>query len=299
MSETWTSPSTTAPFVGQHSFSAGGPTANLTADTRVAVIGDVGGYVNHLQHALAALGVRDGLWPEGLHIIQLGDLFGGRADIEVAQLVRPHVIAGRWTQLIGNWELEAVGGIVIHRNGHSPHPDAIAEFRGWHRLGLVYRAATVTASSGTTGIVTHAGISHRFWIKDLNRECDPHEVAARLNQMPLDQVARPGSMLGRPNEPAPGTIWSSETETWGQWSLCPWPQIHGHTTAWRPGLGWSHFMPSELRDRCSIDRGHVTFTPSPASPSIISIDPGLWARSTLGRLRPLVFAGASASQQTV
>ena len=54
---------------------------------RVAVIGGVGGYVAHLRHALAQLGVTDSVWPDDLHVIQVGDLFGGRADVEVAELV--------------------------------------------------------------------------------------------------------------------------------------------------------------------------------------------------------------------
>ena len=89
---------------------------------RVAVIGDVGGYVRHLRHALGQLGVTDSVWPGDLRVSQVGDLFGGRADVEVAELVGPHLRAGRWTQLIGNWELEAVGGAAIGRAGRTVHP---------------------------------------------------------------------------------------------------------------------------------------------------------------------------------
>lgn len=96
---------------------------------RVAVIGDVGGYVGHLRHALGQLGVTDSVWPDDLHVIQVGDLFGGRADVEVAELVGPHLRAGRWAQLIGNWELEAVGGVAIGRAGRTVRPDAVAEFK--------------------------------------------------------------------------------------------------------------------------------------------------------------------------
>ena len=95
-----------------------------TLMSRVAVIGDVGGYVRHLRHALEQLGVTDSVWPDDLHVIQVGDLFGGRADVEVAELVGPHPRAGRWTQLIGNRELEAVGGVAIGRAGRTVHPEA-------------------------------------------------------------------------------------------------------------------------------------------------------------------------------
>ena len=261
----------------------------------MAVIGDVGGFVNHLQHALESLGVRDDCWPDDLHVIQVGDLFGGRADCDVARLVAPHLAAGRWTQLVGNWELGAVGGIPIGKAGRSPDPQAIAEFSAWHRDGLVQRAATVTSSKGATGVVTHAGISYGFWMQDLLGEPDPFRVVGALNSMPLDQLARPGAMLGFEGEPAPGPIWSSANETWREWRVCPWPQIHGHTTAWRPKLGWAPWIPEEIRRRCVVDRLHATFTPSEGSPPIIGIDPGLWDRSVVGELRPLVFTTADRS----
>lgn len=256
---------------------------------RVAVIGDVGGYVGQLRHALGQLGVTESSWPDDLHVIQLGDLFGGRADAEVARLVDPHLRAGRWTQLIGNWELEAVGGVAIGRAGRTVHPDAVAAFRCWHRAGLVRSAAAVTSASGVVGVVTHAGISRGFWKNDLYSEHDPRLVVERLNAMRFDDVARPGSMFGKPDEPAPGPIWSSQAETWRDWVECPFPQVHGHTTAWSSTLGWSDHLPEEMRARARVDRGHVVFTPSAGSPPIVGIDPGLWDRSVAGSLRPLVF----------
>lgn len=92
-----------------------------------AVIGDVGGHVGHLVDCLSALGVRDGVWPDGLHVVQVGDLFGGGdGDVEVARLVQPLLYAGLWTQLVGNWELAAVGGPEVSAgDGRRAHPDAM------------------------------------------------------------------------------------------------------------------------------------------------------------------------------
>ena len=257
---------------------------------RVAVIGDVGGYVEHLRRALGSLGVTDDAWPADLHVVQVGDLFGGRADIDVARLVAPHVAAGRWTQLAGNWELFAVGGPIVGRAGRQAHPAALAEFAAWYRDGLVQRAETITSSSGVTGVITHAGIGHAFWMQDLAGEPDPFRVVGRLNSMPIEQIARPGTMMGCDREPAPGPIWASIAEVYRGWTACPWPQIHGHTTAWRQKFGWSQFLPNHLQNRCTADRGHVTFVPSEGSRPIIGIDPALWDRSPLGALRPLVFS---------
>jgi hypothetical protein len=266
---------------------------------RIAVIGDVGGYVEHLRHALGSLGVTDDAWPGDLHVVQVGDLFGGRADIDVARLVAPHVAAGRWTQLAGNWELFAVGGPIVGRAGRQAHPAALTEFAAWHRDGLVQRAETITSSSGVTGVVTHAGIGRAFWMQDLAGEPDPFRVVGRLNSMPIEQIARPGTMMGCDRESAPGPIWAAAAEVYRDWTACPWPQIHGHTTVWRQKFGWSQFLPHHFHDRCTADRGHVTFVPSDGSPPIIGIDPALWDRSPLGSLRPLVFSTSPAVAETM
>ena len=129
---------------------------------RVGVIGDVGGYVARLRHALGQLGVADSVWPDDLHVIQVGDLFGGRSDVEVAELVAPHLRAGRWTQLIGHWELEAVGGVAIGGAGRTVQPAAVAEFRRWHRDGLIQRAAAVTSASGAVDVVNPRRSIPRF-----------------------------------------------------------------------------------------------------------------------------------------
>lgn len=255
----------------------------------MAVIGDVGGYVEHLRHALASLGVTDTVWPVGLEVIQLGDLFGGRDDMAVAELVGPHIYAGRWTQLVGNWELEAVGGpTVTNAQGRAADTGALQAFARWHASGAVRWAITVEGSSGTKGLVTHAGVGYGFWSSDLHGERDVTTVASRLNSMPIDQVARPGSMFGRPDERAPGPVWASTPELWTDWQVCPFPQIHGHTCA-HSARGWNTWVPAKLREKATFDRHHVTFKPSTKSSPIIGIDPGLWDTSRLGALRPLVF----------
>ena len=104
--------------------------------TRSAVIGDVGGHVAHLRHALGQLGVTDTTWPNDLHVIQVGDLFGGRAHAEVVQLVGPHLRARRWTQLIGNSEPSAES-----RSGAPAGPSTL-------KPPLSSDAGIATASSG-------------------------------------------------------------------------------------------------------------------------------------------------------
>lgn len=91
-------------------------------------------------------------------------------------------------------------------------------------------------------------------------------------------------MSGRPDEPTPGPIWSSTAGTLRDWIECPFPHVHGHTSAWSPTLGWSDRVPEALRERAGVDRGHVVLTPSLGSPPIVGIDPGLWGRSVAGTL---------------
>lgn len=255
----------------------------------VAVIGDVGGHVGQLRDALASLGVTASSWPVDLEVVQLGDLFGGNDDMAVVELVGPHLYAGRWTQLVGNWELRAVGGpAVVNSKGREADSDALQAFASWNESGLIHSATTVTSSTGSTGVVTHAGIGYNFWSSDLGGQRDPVRVAARLNTMPITQVARPGSMFGQPNERAPGPIWTSTEELWSGWKVCPFPQIHGHSCA-HSSRGWNEWVPEKLRQWATANRGHVTFKPSSKSSPIIGIDPGLWDRSPRHSLRPLVF----------
>ena len=197
------------------------------------------------------------------------------------------------------WELFAVGGAVVGRAGREAHPAALVEFAAWHRDGLVQRAETITSSSGVTGVVTHAGIGHAFWMQDLGGEPDPFRVVGRLNSMPIDQIERQGTMTGRDREPAPGPIWAAAAEVYRDWTTCPWPQIHGHTTDWRQKFGWSQFLPHHFQERCTVDRGHVAFVSSEGSPPIIGIDPALWDRPQLGSLSPLVFTSKAADLDAV
>lgn len=258
----------------------------------VAVIGDVGGFADHLRCALASLGVTDVVWPDGLHVIQLGDLLGGRDDREVVDLVGPHIEAGRWTQLIGNWELAAVGGhAIVSGDQRTADVDALRTFAEWHQAGRVRWAAEVTMPGGAVGVVTHAGIGYEFWADDLDGDRDARSVVERLNAMDNTQIARPGEMYGAFDERAPGPVWASTAEVWSGWKVCPWPQIHGHASAYSSETGWRPYAPANLRRHTTVNDTHVTFTPTERSAPIIGIDPGLDASSPLGSLRPLAVTG--------
>lgn len=260
----------------------------------LAVIGDVGGFADHLRCAFASLGITAAGWPDGLHVIQVGDLLGGRDDCEVVDLVGPHIEAGRWTQLIGNWEIAAVGGpAIVSGDQRTADVDALRTFAEWHRAGRIQWAAEVTMPDDTTGVVTHAGIGYEFWVDDLDGDRDARRVVQRLNAMDRNQIARPGEMYGAFDARAPGPVWASTSEVWSGWKVCPWPQIHGHSSAHSAVDGWRPYVPTHLRRHATVDGTRVTFKPTERSAPIIGIDPGLSESSALASLQLLVLGSES------
>ena len=80
-------------------------------------------------------------------MVQVGDLLGGVDDQQVVAMVEPHIVAGRWVQLLGNWDSRALGGcwFMSPKRGE---PDADAEVRIalWHSAGFATHAAAVTTA---------------------------------------------------------------------------------------------------------------------------------------------------------
>ena len=117
-------------------------------------------------------------------------------------MVEPHIVAGRWVQLLGNWDSRALGGcwFMSPKRGE---PDADAEVRIalWHSAGFATHAAAVTTHGGSTAVVTHAGVTAPFWRQALGGTRDPIEAAGRINELPLEVIHQPGRMLGY-QEPA-------------------------------------------------------------------------------------------------
>lgn len=60
----------------------------------LSVIGDVCGHVDQLERCLAQLGVMSIRWPDGLTVVQAGDLLGGVDDLAYVDMVEPHLESG-------------------------------------------------------------------------------------------------------------------------------------------------------------------------------------------------------------
>ena len=255
---------------------------------RVAVIGDVGGFADQLAGCLRQLGVRTESWPADLHVVQLGDLFGGRDDVEVADLVEPHLVAGRWTQLVGNWELGAVAPFEIGSRGRTADPAALDRFATWVGEGLVHYAAGVRSRAGTWAVVTHAGVTSWWWdVNAPDAETGP-ELVGRINR--IDEIALHlgGEMcpmgIADDFDPAPPSpLWASCEELWASWMQrrIPVAQVHGHSGAysWRDRRWWP--SAAEYAAHASADERHrrVRFDPPGGDHPLWNIDPTLYTNA--------------------
>ena len=242
--------------------------------TRVAVIGDVAGLVHQLRSCLEGLGVTEETWPEGLHVIQLGDLFGGNDDLACAQLVEPHLLAGRWTQLIGNWELAAVGGPRISRGGVTAQVDALHLFSNWCGEGLVEYATVVRPDRGPPALVTHAGLTAELVGRSSRRRRERCTSWRHGQSMPHCSVRhseahRPVMISLRPR-----SVWAIDPRAADELvRTAPMPVVayrRAHNAV-RPRRRLSPWAPFDLLDQCVVDQRsfHTVFRPLRARPGLV------------------------------
>ncbi len=140
---------------------------------RVAIIGDVGGFSECMWACLQRLGVNvgSGEIPDGLRIVQLGDLIGGHARPDgllidfVDDLVTEYPT--QWIQLMGNWEANYVQHGTQFCKGPDADPEPLGEdhvemMEQWWRRPTGPIAAVVLAED-EPWLVTHAGVTRHVW----------------------------------------------------------------------------------------------------------------------------------------
>lgn len=297
-------------------------THQSTERPRVAVIGDVGGHSHRLRRLLEKdLGVRFDLpahqsptghgwwevavsWPEGLHVIQVGDLVHrGPDSAGVLQFVDQAMAAGVWTQVVGNHEQLYVGpkSFTWHE---SLDPDSRALLASWWEAGTLRPAAGVsTASPGPDVVVTHAGVTAGFHSHVLGRPADAGEAVAALNDPALGQVLwTPGLMLGGPARFDAGPVWAeAANEVYASW-YCQQPylaatyaQVHGHTSAFRwSGSTWRLRDPlfTQMRADLRADPGSRHLTATIGGVELVGVDP-CHGKSHSRIWKPKVFCDAT------
>ncbi|WP_018602427.1 metallophosphoesterase [Mycobacterium sp. 155] len=203
---------------------------------RVAVIGDVGGHVEELRRELRSLGTSaTGVLPDDLVVIQVGDLVHRGPDSDgVIRLVDYYLntYPDQWIQLLGNHEVYYL------------RPNT---FVWWDRIGYLEQrilkkwwreeklhAAVAVETDDEEFLVTHAGVTEKFWREHLHAPRTASEAARRINSLArtgCETLYGGGAMLGAPN-PMVGPIWASRNDElvpgWEGTTL-PFSQVHGHS----------------------------------------------------------------------
>jgi hypothetical protein len=276
--------------------------------TAVAVIGDVGGHRACLRTALARVGadLDAADLPDGLVVIQVGDLVGGPDDAALVEDVDRLTARypGRWLQLIGNWEAQFLGGPAFVRSGAATpvDPAAAAGVRRLWAERRLHPAVGVASGSGIDVLITHAGLSREFWRCELGAPASAADAArelAVLARRDRGVLFRPGALLAETPVAGPaGPLWAvASTEVWPSWleEAPPFGQVHGHTSPYFfGGRRWNDEVTDAVRQRSRViaERRHIWFDAAPGR-RIVGIDPGLGRRPRGGELHALLLRTAT------
>jgi hypothetical protein len=226
----------------------------------VMIIGDVGGCADQLSAAIEPV-----LEDDDTVVIQVGDLIDRGPDTAgVLATVRerlertPH----RWIQLVGNHELQYLGG---GRFWADPIAAADAELlRSWWLRERVRIATAVRTAAGEDLLVTHAGLTHDAW-------CTIGEPATAATAADLLNT-RPDELIWDTS----GPLWAEAGQVYGSWLgapvAVPFGQVHGHSSIvdfrrreWVCG--------ERIRQRSTVDwKSRHTFTRISAN-TFIGVDP--------------------------
>lgn len=264
---------------------------------KYAIFGDTGGHASLLLASLLKLGWNPHTLalPEDLIVVHLGDLIHkGPATDDLVRIVdsimrrNPH----NWVQLFGNHEAQHIPGAPsFWRCACSDQTKEILhDWRATRRALLAFSLAPSIKFSEYANVsdkgllLTHAGVTHKFWQWHLNSVTSADEAADLINLLPLEKVAHPGIMLPRdargksfnPLRPA-GPLWAlSSQETYPSWfsEHMPFVQVHGHTAAfdwerkrWYPGTPYPFQQDAQLD---SANR--ISYTPVGGS-LLVGLDP--------------------------
>lgn len=271
---------------------------------RVAVFGDLSGHLGPFRDALEDLGAdldRAEL-PEGLSIVQLGDLVHKGPDSdEIVALVDAMLARhpGRWLQLVGNHEAHHLAGGDRFWAACACSAETEDTLRRWVSDGAAHLAVAVDDEAHGPLLVTHAGLTRSLWV-GLGRLPAP-ATAAALNELLVRDpyvALEPGLMLGHgPPNTVAGVAWAhAGAEVYASWVGVPPPpfgQVHGHTSVfWWGRRLWERGTPAAVRSsgRPNPITRHLTFALE--GRPYFSIDPGFSRHDPARTLAPLVLSAS-------
>lgn len=252
---------------------------------RVAVIGDLAGHLAELARELDRLGASDGVLPDDLVVVQVGDLIHRGPDSDGVIALVDHYLRtqpDRWRQLVGNHEAQYLHEPAFDWPEHIS--DAAADtLNDWWQARVMTPAVAVR-SGDEDFLITHAGLTAGFWEQALDRPADAALAAKALNSFAgsHDRVLfAAGQMLGggKPNLAA-GPVWAAAaTELVPSWTgtELPFSQVHGHSMIadWRRHELRCDPATAELLT-VDEERKHETVT-LPGG-RIVGVDPGHGAK---------------------
>ena len=289
---------------------------------RVAIIGDVHGHADELEHKLTRLGMdpETKALPQDLTVIQVGDLIHrGPQNSEVLHLVDTIMEKqpGQWIQLIGNHEAQYVYQKLFEWDEELSDEDADV-LQQWLKDGKLHAAAATVTPAGNEALITHAGLVYDVWRIILGRPRTATDAAARINagiEHETPWLWAPGEMLqGVPNRMV-GPIWASAAaEVYPSWmnaeSLeipAPFSQVHGHSSMFRWQNRWQDegvrradltlatpALVENLRGRINPNRELRHTVTSIAGANFIGVDPNQ-GRSAVTQWAPLVYHGTASA----
>ena len=218
-------------------------------------------------------------WPDGLHVVQVGDLVHRGPDSLGVVLLADRLIGlGVWTQVVGNHEQQYVDTPRFDWP-ETIDPEASDLLREWWGDGRMSAAAVLETEADDAWLITHAGLTAGFWEHGLGRPTTTDSLLAALTEARNDGVLwHPGRMLTGDVDRNAGPVWAEAGfEVYPSWldvdALMPFHQIHGHSTAywwdrraWRCDRRVRRYAIADERTR------HVTF--DLRGGRIVGIDPG-------------------------
>lgn len=273
--------------------------------TRIAIIGDVGGWTHRLDEAIVSLGGDPdvGTLPEDLTVIQVGDLVDKGPDSRGALALVDRMLIGspdRWIQLLGNHEAGYVGGPTFWRE--DIREDSVFDLQRWIEAGQVRLAVALETVELGPALVSHSGLTREKW-EEIGSPPTAPDTATALNSELVDDpdsAFRAGEMIGVLTDGPVGVVWASPAELLSSWdgSRLPFSQVYGHASP----VNWSrHTWDRRLArrfteiGRTDDDRRHVDFE-WPDGGHLICVDPSYGTKSAPVPLVPFVITEGNSKE---